>query len=233
MQAAMASAPLHFEQFAKPPPAEAAGSQSEGESALDKKPRGRPRKIPSPGPSKQAFPPAENFQRDGPQNLPTPPQKSKPELDQERGREKVEHQLKLYEQEYGQSIVLAKWNAGVTPVPELEKVKENYANQVTGLHQFQFGKMVFLKGMDNLPSVMRYVYPDMDLTDLGVIAAKNYEVIIAPTWKELIIKYDLFRFGPELRMLFIIQDLLRMVDERNKQRYQNAQAPKDSRFKEL
>jgi len=218
-----------FEQFAKP--VAEPGGQSDGE--LEKKPRGRPRKIPSPGPSKATFPPAENFQRDGPQNLPTPPQKAKQEPNKERGREKVEHQLKLYEKEYSQHIVLAVWKEGVTPVPELENIKQNYANQVTGLHQFHFGKVIFLKAMDNMPGVMRYVYPDMDLTDLGPIAAKNYDALIEPTWKEIIIKYDLFRFGPELRMIFILQDLMRMVDERNKERYKNAQAPKDSRFNGL
>lgn len=213
-------AAAHFEQFARP---DDVGSDKESDK-LDKKPRGRPRKTPSPGPSRPAEAPPSN----GPKYIPTPAEKP----DQKR-REKVESKLKNYEKEYEGTLIPRPWTPGVTPVEELEKIAQDYGNQITGLHQFHFGKMVFLRAADKLPSVMHYVYPDMDLTNLGPATAKNYDAIFEPTWKELIIKYDLFRFGPELRMIFIIQDFLRLVDAKNKENYKQAQAPKDSKFQGL
>ncbi len=214
-----------FEQFSRDnnPP-----SDSESDKPELKRGRGRPKKVPSPGPSPVPTH-APGPREPPPKQIPTPKEK----VTDDKRREKVEAKLKNYQEQFGSILDHLPWTPGVTPVEEEERIARVYESQLTSMHQFETGRMLFLRAADNLPKLMQYVAPDMDLTNLGPLTEKNYTLVFEPTWKELIIKYDLFRFGPELRFIFIIQDWLRLVDAKNKQRNQNANAPNDSKFKTL
>jgi hypothetical protein len=222
-----------FESFAKKSLEEKALESMKKEMAAEveqelKRPRGRPKKTQSPSRPQSAQGFVETYADPPPAPKPAPP--SKPDKETKE-RDRLIHQLKTYEKEYIELIERREWHPSRSNINELKDVVSDYADQLTTTHQFRFGKMVFIKAAEHLPTAMSYIYPDMDLTNLGPLTAANYDAIFQDCWKEIIVKYDLFRFGPEVRMLFLISDFLKMVDAANKQKQEKAAAPQSSNQK--
>lgn len=98
---------------------------------------------------------------------------------------------------------------------ELDNIQENFNDE----SQFEIGKSALLSSMDVVQKVNTdYLGGYWKLGspgDLKLIVAAQYHVV-EPTWRELIVKYDLFRTGPEMRMLLMMMQLLNEVDQRHR-----------------
>lgn len=145
----------------------------------------------------------------------------------------VIEQIREYEKEFGQILTAVEWDVKMT-LKKLEEVRDDYQNQVSSFHRFKVAKMAFIKGSEYLPIGVAFLGMDLILDGFPQVVAQSYDKVIEPTWKEIVIKYDLFKFGPELRLLMILQALVTQVDAANrKNRNVDAEAPKGSKYEKL
>jgi hypothetical protein len=103
---------------------------------------------------------------------------------------------------------------------ELHVIEQTVVNQIADKTQFELGEAIFCEGVAKIPVVANGLLP-LDkrycIDNFPQYVRQNYETF-KPTWTELIIKYNLFATGPELRLIILLIQAVHEVDSANRHR---------------
>lgn len=102
---------------------------------------------------------------------------------------------------------------------QLQMVENGLVFQLSEAVQFDIGKKIFCDLICQIPVRANSAFQlGYCIDNLPQKARERYDNVIEPTWAEIIIKYNLFATGPELRLLLLMSQMIQEVDLENRNR---------------
>jgi hypothetical protein len=184
-----------------------------------------------------------NYQEKKPKTPPpvkksTPPQKlTKATQDPEDVSKVIHDRLCEYESTFGEKLEKIHHTQNMSP-EVLNGIEDRYKSQLAKGWQYFLSKKFFLFVLvGNIPKAAQALELPLKLDapiNLLQNATEKYDEVFAATVMEIAIKYNLFKFGPEIRMLMLLNDFVQQVHEKNVGHAQKtAKAPTNKAFDAL
>lgn len=104
---------------------------------------------------------------------------------------------------------------------ELNMIEQNVVSQIADKTQFEMGKAVLCDIIAKAPVIVnQFLPPDKRyaIDNLPKYVREHYKEQFEPSWTELIIKYNLFSTGPELRLIILFGQAIQELDSANRNR---------------
>lgn len=105
-------------------------------------------------------------------------------------------------------------------IAEIQEALDSIQDQLNAEAQMKIAQASFCGGFQFIELANRLAGSPLELTqpiNLTQSVTANYKMF-EPTWQEIVIKYNLFKVGPEMRLLALISNFVMTIDKKNKEK---------------